>query len=111
MLARVRENIHFRHHENAYFENYIENVRPVPKPYHANKLLIGKRGGRAEGTLAGRLKVWQEQSDLGAQLCWHVLRHSIATTLVRKGMSIQQVSLFLGHKNIASTAIYLHHIQ
>lgn len=38
----------------------------------------------------------------------HTLRHSFATHLLEEGVSIRQVSAYLGHANLNSTLIYLH---
>lgn len=38
----------------------------------------------------------------------HTLRHSIATHLLQNGMSIENISLFLGHNSLDSTQIYTH---
>jgi integrase/recombinase XerD len=89
--------------------NYLEKERPKAKEGFENYLLVGKRGGKMDGTLASCLRQWQDGTGLGMVLCWHILRHSIATNLVQSGLPIEQVSRFLGHKNIGSTAIYLHY--
>jgi len=39
----------------------------------------------------------------------HVLRHTFATHLVRKGVPIATVRDLLGHAKIETTAIYTHH--
>lgn len=36
----------------------------------------------------------------------HVLRHSIATSLLERGMSLEQIQQFLGHENLETTQIY-----
>lgn len=89
--------------------NYINEERHSPKENYENKLFIGKRGGKAAHLLANQLHHWQEGTGLGAVLCWHVLRHSIATELVQKGMKLEEVSRFLGHSSIESTTRYLHY--
>jgi integrase/recombinase XerC len=38
----------------------------------------------------------------------HILRHSVATELCNKGVAIQNVQAFLGHKDINTTTIYIH---
>jgi len=38
----------------------------------------------------------------------HSLRHSIATHLLQKGMSLEQIAKFLGHSCLESTQIYTH---
>lgn len=38
----------------------------------------------------------------------HSLRHSFATQLLEDGVSIRQVSTYLGHASLQSTLVYLH---
>ncbi len=38
----------------------------------------------------------------------HTLRHSIATHLLQNGMSIENISQFLGHSGLATTQLYTH---
>jgi integrase/recombinase XerD len=36
----------------------------------------------------------------------HVLRHSVATALLERGMSLEQIQQFLGHEKLETTQIY-----
>jgi integrase/recombinase XerD len=36
----------------------------------------------------------------------HLLRHSVATTLLERGMPIEQIQQFLGHSKLETTQIY-----
>ena len=51
--------------------------------------------------LAGNASI-QKQTGL------HILRHSIATHLLQSGMTLEEVSQFLGHSSLESTQIYTH---
>jgi integrase len=46
----------------------------------------------------------------GGKITSHTFRHSCATRLLRAGMDIRKVQVFLGHKNLSSTMVYLHAI-
>ena len=47
-------------------------------------------------------------SGLKKNATCHTLRHSFATHLLEGGVSIRQVSDYLGHSTLQSTLIYLH---
>ena len=90
---------------------YLHSARPKPQQGYENQLLLGPRGASAKGIIAEKLKHWQTATKLGEKLCWHVLRHSIATQLANKGLSPELISRFLGHRHIGSTSIYIHHLK
>ena len=87
--------------------------------YGGRKLLSGKDSGAhlfltekgkvAQGqTLMYRLKLLLAQSELPREIGLHSLRHSIATHLLSGGMSLAEVSLFLGHRVLDSSQRYTH---
>jgi integrase/recombinase XerD len=86
--------------------DYVYNYRHTLKPKH-NRLFICARQ-----TLTGKLKYLQnscgDESVKAKRLSLHILRHSIATHLLQNGMSIENISLFLGHYSLDTTQLYTH---
>jgi len=97
-------------------QEYILDARIGFNRKKSNALLLGKFGTRlATGTIGLQVKQLVEathNSDLIAKkVTAHMLRHSIATHLLEQGMSIEDISLFLGHSSLESTQIYTHILE
>jgi integrase/recombinase XerD len=86
-------------------QNYIYNYRNRNKKH--DRLFDCNKA-----TFGNKLKYLQtfctDENIKAKRLSTHVLRHSIATHLLQNGMSIENISLFLGHSNLDSTQIYTH---
>jgi len=90
-------------------------------PYYRNKLLrqatpvflIGQRGRIQGGSINGRLKLLATKAGIDKPVNLHLLRHSIATHLLQKGMDIEQIASFLGHSTLEATQIYtrIEHVE
>lgn len=58
-----------------------------------------------------KIEEYAKRAGIKERITPHMLRHSIATHLLDKGMDIRRVQHFLGHTSIASTQIYTHIIN
>ena len=47
-----------------------------------------------------------EQAQITKRVYPHLLRHSVATTLLERGMPIEQIQKFLGHSKLETTQLY-----
>jgi integrase/recombinase XerD len=96
------------------FENYLKYARPeLLRDETDQSFLIGHKGRRISyGMLLRSLKQLQERTGNEALkekvFGLHVLRHSIATHLMHRGMKFDYISQFLGHSSLNSTQIYTH---
>ena len=52
------------------------------------------------------LKETAEQAEITRRVYSHLLRHSVATTLLERGMPIEQMQKFLGHSKLETTQLY-----
>lgn len=58
--------------------------------------------------LIRRIHKLTEEAGIEKEIGLHTLRHSIATHLLQSGMTLEEVSQFLGHASLESTQIYTH---
>ena len=52
------------------------------------------------------VKETAEQAEITKRVYPHLLRHSVATTLLERGMPIEQMPKFLGHSKLETTQLY-----
>ncbi|MDC9722514.1 MAG: tyrosine-type recombinase/integrase [Urechidicola sp.] len=103
----------FTEQSKQYLEEYINigRKRFIRKASRKKRktLFISYRGKSLDSqSLLHRLKFLAEKTNIENKVGLHILRHSIATHLLQKGMSIYDIATFLGHNSIESTQIYTH---
>ena len=92
---------------NAVVDSYLENnpAKSRIKP----ELIFTLEGERIlQDNLQDNFRKYIEAAKLNPKLTFHCLRHTFASWLVRKGVSIYEVSKLLGHADIKTTQIYAH---
>ena len=52
------------------------------------------------------VKATAEQAKIKKRVYPHLLRHSVATTLLERGMPLEQIQKFLGHAKLETTQVY-----
>ncbi|MDR3596139.1 tyrosine-type recombinase/integrase, partial [Clostridium sp.] len=58
--------------------------------------------------ISNNFKAAIRRAELNDKYHFHTLRHTFASWLVQKGVSIYEVSKLLGHADIKTTEIYAH---
>ncbi|MCP3930962.1 MAG: tyrosine-type recombinase/integrase [Bacteroidetes bacterium] len=72
-----------------------------------SSLLKGNTGRRISGDSCNKIiKTLVMRAGIKKHITLHCLRHSIATHLLKNGLSVEYVRAFLGHKHLESTQVY-----
>lgn len=102
------------------FETKTKRERTIPVNESAYSVLSGleRKGNYVFCRLDGRkrdkhfvcrsFKECLRKAGLGEGYSFHSLRHTFASQLVQKGISVYTVQKLLGHSNIKTTEIYAH---
>ncbi|MFO7657417.1 MAG: tyrosine-type recombinase/integrase [Bacteroidales bacterium] len=93
-------------------ENYIYQARERIQSFKETRneaLFLSMQVKRICGNaLIERVHKLAEAAKIQKGIGLHTLRHSIATHLLQSGMTLEEVSQFLGHSSLESTQIYTH---
>lgn len=83
----------------------VERKIPIPKGWRESffSFMPIKKNKR---TLQRWFRIYNTKAKLNPKYTFHSLRHGWATRMLESGVPINQVSLGLGHANIATTSIY-----
>lgn len=101
MSTSVKQNI----------EDYLFNVRNyLERPtVQTDAFLLTNSGVRmSKESIHFKVKRMAKASSITKPISCHLLRHAIGTHLVDH-FTIEEIALFLGHRSIDSTQIYLHY--
>lgn len=80
--------------------------RATSKEWWQNEKLVDKESHLNAGTVEGMMRKIAKRAGV-EKANPHKFRRTCATTALRRGMPIEQVSRMLGHESIATTQIYL----
>ncbi len=90
-----------------YLKSYLKLRR---KRAHSRALFISVRGKRLDRSSVWRMvRIYCKKARINkARVSPHTLRHTFATTLLSKGANLKTIQVLMNHKNLATTARYLH---
>jgi len=122
----MKEKLVFVRNGKGYKERYVPMTESVKEDlenyfYQSATLSLGSFGLNREaffisyrakrmdgGTIIERVQQLACRAGITKNIGLHTLRHSIATHLLQMGMTLEEVSQFLGHSSLESTQIYTH---
>ncbi|MCZ2222314.1 MAG: tyrosine-type recombinase/integrase [Chitinophagales bacterium] len=85
------------------FEEYVKE-----RVHKGECFLQGLKGNLTPSGIEFIIEKIAEKSDIKKRIYPHLLRHSIASHLLKNGMELEKVSRFLGHRSLESTQRYTH---
>lgn len=85
------------------FEEYLEE-----REHKGNCFIQGLKGNLTTAGIEFIVEKIAEKSNIKKRIYPHLLRHSIASHLLKNGMELIKVSRFLGHRSLESTQRYTH---
>ena len=90
---------------NSRFKNTQKNQQEKDK----KAVFLNKYGTRITSRSIDRnFKKYLTMSGFSATITPHVIRHTIATHWLEKGMDLKTIQTLLGHSNLSTTTIYTH---
>lgn len=85
------------------FEEYLQE-----RIHKGECFLQGQKGNLTPSGIEFIIEKAAEKSGITKRIYPHLLRHSIATHLLKNGMELEKVSRLLGHRSLESTQRYTH---
>jgi integrase/recombinase XerD len=94
----------------AWLDEYLYRGRPLYNDSPEQKLLFPGDNGKGINRhwLATRVRLIAKRAGLEKTVTPHVLRHSCATHLLRRGANLRHIQKLLGHASLDTTQIYTH---
>ncbi len=96
-------------------ENYLQNHQPylfknmkIDSDYVFPTLYAGVVKAMTRQAFWGILKDVVAQTTLSKKISPHILRHSIATHLLKKGANLRLLQMALGHERLETVQVYTH---
>jgi integrase/recombinase XerD len=89
-----------------------EKTRAAIDRYTADRAVAGQSGGRlfpvSPVTVERMVRSSAVRAEINRRVTPHMLRHTLATTLLSRGCDIRYIQKLLGHASVATTQIYTH---
>lgn len=89
-------------------ETCIELLKEIPKIINSEFVFHYNGSQMKQDYLVKNFKRYVRKAKLNTKLNFHSLRHTFASWLVQRGVSIYHISKLLGHADIKTTEIYSH---
>ncbi len=90
-------------------KSILQTPFPIIKQHQNSLIFYRKEGIKLNGEfISKQFKKAVRSTNLSDEIHFHSLRHSFASALVQRGVSLYAVKELLGHENIKTTQIYSH---
>jgi Phage integrase family len=111
MIVQVRRGKGHKDRFVMLSPNLLILLREYWKAYHPEHWLFPSQNRKRPINNATAYRICQRAAagaKLSKSISPHTLRHSFATHLLEAGTDLRTIQLLLGHRNLKTTAVYLH---
>jgi integrase/recombinase XerD len=91
-----------------WIEKYVHEIRPnLVNDMHDTTLFVNRQGNafHPDG-LTKMVRNYMKKAGIVGQASCHLLRHSMATSMLENGADIRYIQALLGHASLDNTQIY-----
>src|SRR5438045_637029 len=97
---------HLSYDQTRYVSKEVRRALAIERTKIRKRVIARLSREEEERLIQDSVKGTAAEAQITKRVYPHLLRHSVATTLLERGMPIEQIQKFLGHSKLETTQVY-----